>query len=130
LIGSFSHLAAVNNRKAVLEALIIHGCDLNCKEDDGETPIEVAEEKETKEWILEVVAREGKHDDIKALLKLAKLDINFRSKNNVTMLMAAAKKGRKDAVKTLIKLGADVKKTNKDGTYRIVYILLTQGLQR
>ena len=91
----------IEKAKAIIEALIKAGADINAKNKDGNTA-------------LHRVSERGHAKMVEALIK-AGADINAKNKDGNTALHWVSECGHADVVKLLINAGADINAKNKDG---------------
>ena len=91
----------IEKAKAIIEALIKAGADINAKNKDGNTALH---------WVSECG-----HADVVKLLINAGADINAKNKDGDTALHRVSERGHADVVKLLIKEGAKVGVRNKEG---------------
>jgi cytohesin len=123
--------ATKNGDLAGVQAELDNGVDVNAKDDDGDTPLDVAEDHpetadflrkhgaNTGDWLnadksIHTAVRDGNIEAVKQYLD-AGTDVNAKDENGVTPLHQAAFYGQKEVVELLIAKGADVNAKEEDG---------------
>jgi ankyrin repeat protein len=117
------HWAAIEGHKEIAELLIAAGADVNAKDDDGYTPLDLAidyEEIETadllrkhggKHGTIHIAILGGDAEGVKEFLA-GGADVNAKNRRGWTPLHYAK---TKEVIKMLIKKGADVNAKNQQG---------------
>ena len=95
-------LAAQKNDAGVVTKLLEKGADVNKANQQGETALKIALEKNNKEIVKKLLGAKG-------------IDVNLADKDGSTALMLAAQKNDADVVTKLLEKGADVNKANQQG---------------
>lgn len=123
--GTALHEAARSGRAKIAELLLADGADVNAKDGQGDTPLQVA-----IAW--------GGHENVVKVLIAHKADINSRDNDGNTPLWSAAARGYTNIIALLLRNGADVNARDKYGDcplsaaiennrYGVVPLLLSNG---
>lgn len=121
-----------------VRALIVAKADLNKAAKTGSTPLSIAAVNGHKDIVLALLdagvdpvrpmrvltsaAASSNTDLVRALLDRG-LDVNDRTTDNVTPLMAAALKGQTDNIRLLLERGADASVKSREGKTALDYVL-------
>ena len=89
------HMAAVKGFNKVIKILLKYGVDINCKTEDGRTPLLLAVDYNHFELVDEMIGK-------------FKADPNLPSDDGVTPICHAATKGYSEIIKILLKYGVDI----------------------
>lgn len=114
------HDAAYNGHKEIANMLIANGAKLDAKDELGNTPLDLAVEKNQTGVLallkpLHMAVEKGEIEGFKVALKKYPSFINARDENGNTPLHLAATKGNKEILWILINQGADINIRNIDG---------------
>ncbi len=112
------HSAARAGHKDIIELLIAKGANVNAKNNDGQTPVDIAVSRNRSGVVkllidkgadvpLHVAARFGALAKVKILIEKGD-DVNAKDTANQTPLHYAARRGHKEIVELLLVHGADV----------------------
>jgi cytohesin len=127
--GTPLHYAAANGHKEIAELLIEKGADMNAKDEDGGTPLDVAikyKQTETVDLLrkhggisgaadsIHLAAAVGNIEAVKQHLA-AGVDVTAKGYRGFTPLHYAARNGHKEIAELLITKGADVNAKDEDG---------------
>ena len=93
--------------KGAINILLNAGADPNIADANGDTCLHYISAKEN--------LRHNEHTEILHAIIKHGVDVNARSKKNVTVLMIACKKRKKDAINVLLNAGADLNIADADG---------------
>ena len=86
------------------------GLNLNCQDENGQTPLMIAAEK-------------GYLEEVEGLLEFA-ADPNIQDNKGISALMIASDKGRSKIVRALVKWGADRTLVDREGNAAEIYALV------
>lgn len=123
------HVAIEQNRSVMVESLLGNNADNNARDTKGRTPLLLATQRGlcglvnillkngAKEdgWTALLLAADGGHEKVVALLLQADEAVNKADENGETALHQAAGKGHEKLVELLLRTGADVDKASKNG---------------
>ena len=127
--GTSLHYATANGHKEIAELLITKGADVNAKDEDGGTPLDVAikyKQTETVDLLrkhggisgaadsIHLAAAVGNIEAVKQHLA-AGVDVTAKGYRGFTPLHYAARNGHKEIAELLITKGADVNAKDEDG---------------
>jgi len=125
--------------KEIVELLIAEGADVNAKTNDGWTPLDLADDKETADLLRKHGGKSTAYDSIDLAAQLGNIkavkkhladgaDVNTQNESGTTPLGWAGYYGYKELVELLIAEGADVN-ANSNGTTPLNNAVSTDRLE-
>jgi pectate lyase len=119
------HRAAISGHKEMVEFLLAKGADINAKNSEGKTALDVALDRNQKDIVELLVAKGAEVSSIYVAARIGDLakvrgflekgaDVNMRDAQRKTALHIASANGHKEIVELLLANGADV---NAGGYY-------------
>ncbi|MDB4684022.1 ankyrin repeat domain-containing protein, partial [bacterium] len=126
--------------KEIAELLIGAGADVNAKTNDGWTPLDLADDKETADLLRKHGGKSTAYDSIDLAAQLGNIkavkkhladgaDVNTQNESGTTPLGWAGYYGYKELIELLIAEGADVNAKGTDGMTALHYAALTKRLE-